>query len=138
TARAYHNLAVIIWTHRGVAAAYELELKAAEVAEQLGNAAIRRFNDAVIIEMEYELGRWDEALRGADAFIAECERGAPHYNEATQRGLRARILLARDDLAGAEADAVRGLELARAIGEPQSLMPSRTVAALVLDAAGRA
>jgi class 3 adenylate cyclase/tetratricopeptide (TPR) repeat protein len=138
TSRAYHNLAVINWSHKGVAAAYELVLKASDVAEQFGNAAIRRFTEAVIIEMQYDLGRWDEALRGADAFIAECESGSPNYNEATLRGLRARILLARDDVVGAEAEAARGLELARAIGEPQALIPSLAVNVLVLEAAGRA
>jgi hypothetical protein len=88
--------------------------------------------------MQYEIGHWDEALRSADAFIAECEQGAPHYIETSLLRVRARILHARDDLAAAEADAVRGLELSRAIGEPQALIPALTVAALVLDAAGRA
>jgi class 3 adenylate cyclase/tetratricopeptide (TPR) repeat protein len=135
-ARAYHNLAVMTWTTAELSEAYELELEALELAKEFGHAAIRRFAEAVIIEMQAEMGHWDEALRGADAFIAECEAGAPHYNEATLHGLRARIRLARDDLAGAEVDAARGLELSRAIGEPQSLIPSLTVAALVREAAG--
>ncbi len=137
TARAYHNLAVMTWSQKGVGAAYELVLVASEVAEQFGNVAIRRFTEAVIIEMEFDLGRWDEALRRADAFIAECESGAPHYNEAALHGLRAQILLARDDVAGAEAEAMRSVELARAIDDPQTLIPSLVVAAGVLVALGR-
>jgi hypothetical protein len=70
-------------------------------------------------------------------FIAECERGSPHYHEAAMRGNRARILLARDDVAGAEAEAMRSVELSRAIDEPQTLIPSLVVAAGVLVALGR-
>jgi tetratricopeptide (TPR) repeat protein len=58
-------------------------------------------------------GAWDDALRAAQAFIAECERGSPHRAEQTARMLRAKICFARDDVESGKAECERALALAR-------------------------
>ena len=48
--------------------------------------------------MAFFLGHWDDALRSADDFIAECEAGSPHYLEPAMRDTRGLIRLALDDV----------------------------------------
>jgi predicted ATPase/class 3 adenylate cyclase len=135
--RAYNNLGAILWSHEGAAAAYEMLLKAADAADRFGNTAVSRFTAGPLIWLRYGFGDWDAALRGAEAFVAECEAGSPHYHEGSMRSVRARILLARGDLAGAEAESRRSLELDRDAGDPQALLPSLGTAVRVLQAVGR-
>ncbi len=80
-------------------------------------------------------GRWDEALAGADDFIAECEAGTPHYMESSARNVRAEIRVAQGDLTGALDDVDRSLLLAREAKDPQILIPSLKGAARVLRVA---
>jgi class 3 adenylate cyclase/tetratricopeptide (TPR) repeat protein len=69
------------------------------------------------------VGRWDEALREADQFIAEVEAGAPHYQEAECRLTRAAIRLARGDVDGALDDARKAVDFARAARDVQLVHP---------------
>jgi hypothetical protein len=66
------------------------------------------------------LGRWEEALQLADAFIAECEAGRRHVQEGTARLVRAVIRVARDDTDGADSDIREALAAARAVRSPQN------------------
>jgi hypothetical protein len=86
----------------------------------------------------YWQGRWDDALRGADQFIAESRAGAPHFMEPFCRWVRGRIRLARGDPAGALEDATAGLEQARVSGQPQAHLPLLAFHAHALLAAGDA
>jgi tetratricopeptide (TPR) repeat protein len=56
--------------------------------------------------------------------------------EASARTMRATIRVARGDLAGAQADSARVLDIARRADEPQAIMPALATHAFVLDAAG--
>ena len=78
-------------------------------------------------------GRWDEALEGEGAFIAECEAGSPHYLEAAARANRAVIREARGDVDGALADSRRAVDLARESGDPQEVLPQLGSAVDVLE-----
>ena len=97
-----------------------------------GRLIARRFGDGVNARWlrgqepfaAYALGRWDEALRGADEFIAECEAGSPHYLENSNRRTRGLIRAARGDPDGALADLRRALELAREAKDPQARLPA--------------
>ena len=82
------------------------------------------------------VGRWDEAYREAEEFIAEVETGSPHYQEGDCRLTRGTIRLARGDVAGALDDARRGVEFARAAGDPQLVQPNLGFAARVHAMAG--
>jgi hypothetical protein len=82
---------------------------------------VRRFIKSYLHRSDYDAGRWDAALRGAEDFIAECEAGEPHYHEAAAHEVRALILLGRDDAEGAATAAARAVELARQVKDPQVL-----------------
>lgn len=72
-----------------------------------------------------------------EEFIRECEAGSPHYMESTARRERARIREARGDLAGALADNEEALSLARAISDPQELLPNLAALAAAFEVRGR-
>lgn len=99
-ARVYNNLGSVLAGQGEIRRAGELWREGKEVAERLGNATVSRYLDGVIVWFDYYTGGWEEALRGANAFIAECDAGSPHYLHAEVLGIRARILLASDDVEG--------------------------------------
>ena len=106
------------------------------IAERFGDGSGVRWLRAQQTGMAYLLGRWDEALRGADEFIAECEAGSPHYMEVPIRRTRGSIRLARNDPEGALADLRRGLGLAHEAKDPQSLLPTLSECVLAFEALG--
>jgi predicted ATPase/class 3 adenylate cyclase len=120
-ARAYNNLAAM---ESNVERAYEFQLKGKEAAERLGNAPVGRYIEGQIILTLADLGHWDEFLPAANAFIAACEAGSPHYNEGFIRERLADIHVARDDPEAAALQGGRALELARQAKEPQALQPA--------------
>jgi tetratricopeptide (TPR) repeat protein len=104
--------------------ARELWLEGKSVADRLGNATVSRFIASQLFFADYYAGLWDESLAAGDAFIAECEAGAPHYNQGSAHGFRARILLSRDDVEGALTSTARSLELGREAKDPQAVLPA--------------
>jgi tetratricopeptide (TPR) repeat protein len=136
-ARVYNNLASRHSDLGDLARATELWLEGKRVAERFGNTMVRRFIEGQLFWRDYEDGRWDESLRAADAFIAECEAGSPHYLESTAHWCRAAILLGRGHDAAALAATERALELARALGDPQTVLPTLAVAVRVNAELGR-
>jgi tetratricopeptide (TPR) repeat protein len=115
----------------GVECLYTLELpraaeyfrESARLAQRIGDAASERWARAQDVYSGYIFGDWDETVRIADAFIAACEAGSPHYLETHVRTSRARIRFARGDVDGALTDHRRAIELARAAGDPQAMAP---------------
>jgi tetratricopeptide (TPR) repeat protein len=101
----------------------ELFVEAKLIAERFGDGSGARWARSQLATMDYLYGNWDEALRGQDEFIAECEAGSPHYLEHQARGVRGSILLARGDSEGALADLGRSLALAREAKDPQAILP---------------
>ncbi|HWL33391.1 MAG TPA: AAA family ATPase [Gaiellaceae bacterium] len=84
------------------------------VATELGDAAIIRFTRGSGIPFTHFLrGRWDEALRAVEAFIAEAETGAGHRLLGGCYLLRALIRLGRDDTEAALADVERAGDVGR-------------------------
>lgn len=136
-ARAYNNLAASLSERGELERAEALLEEGLRVADRLGNATIARFMRMVLSVVRYYRGRWEEALRGADELIAECEAGSPHYLESQARQVSARIRLARDDPEAATIDIARALEQAREGGEAQSLVPVLAAAVQVHAELGR-
>jgi class 3 adenylate cyclase/tetratricopeptide (TPR) repeat protein len=69
-------------------------------------------------------GRWEQALKRVEDFLAaDAEAGSPHYMAAVCHEVRARVRVARGDLAGADDDTQRAVALARQIKDPQALYP---------------
>jgi class 3 adenylate cyclase/tetratricopeptide (TPR) repeat protein len=84
----------------------------------------------------YYVGDWAQASATASEMIALVEAGTPHYLESICRMLRAKIRLAEGDGDGARADAVRALEQARLIQDPQVLGTGLALRALMLVGEG--
>jgi hypothetical protein len=118
-----------------LARGFEYQAKGLEMAERFGNVFRIRWLRVERAIQDYLTGAWDDALRGADAFLAEIESGSPHYMEAVCRGIRGTIRIARGDIQAGLADTRTGLDQAEAIRDPQLLYPalSRHAAALVLS-----
>jgi hypothetical protein len=114
----------------------ELFAEGLEIAERFGDASGLRWLRHQCAASALIEGRWDEALEGEGAFIAECEAGSPHYLESTARANRAFIREARGDVEGALADLRRGVELARQSGDPQEVLPQFGSAVAVLERHG--
>jgi class 3 adenylate cyclase len=134
--RAYHNLS---------ATGFQLDFResaeylaeARRVARRIGGEASARYSDAAWISDLLWLGEWDEALRLADEYIAECEAGRSEYGEDVVRDTRAVIRHARGESERASADSAAALSLARAANEPQSWLPVLVHSALISLELGR-
>ena len=133
--------AATIFNNLAVADFFALDLRSTAARFDDGLRTAERFGDGINARwlrgqqarMTFYLGRWDEALQAADAFIVECEAESPHYMEVATRETRGLIRLARSDQEGALADLRRGLALAYEIKDPQSLMPMLSVNVLALE-----
>jgi hypothetical protein len=114
----------------------ELREEGLRIAKRFGNKRGIRFQDGVAIQHAYMCGDWAEALERADAFIAECEAGAPHYLEPTAHLIRALLSLSRDAEAAAP-EAQRAEDLAREAEDPQIVTPVLAVRLRIESELGR-
>ena len=127
--RAKGNLAVQLSIRGRLGEAIDLWREAAQDAQRFGQRAFGRWLAGVVAWPLYAAGRWDEALAGAQAFVAEVEAGAPHYLAPANYMIRGRIRLARDQLEPALVDVERALELAIRTVDPQNVLPMQALAA---------
>jgi predicted ATPase/class 3 adenylate cyclase len=136
--RAQQNLGTLLalrgHLERGIAVMQD----AVAVASRFGLVGESRWCRGDLPASQYVLGRWDEALAGADAFIAEVEAGSPHYLASYCYATRAQIRPGRDDVRGALADTERALELARLNKDPSDLLGTLATSAHVLRECGDA
>lgn len=133
--RGYINLASVIGMRGDLRRSNELHRRGLESAARFGEAVSLRFMRAELLTDACLLGDWD-VLPELDAYIREVEEGLPYYMEGAVRIGRAVIRLARGDAAGALADARRALEQADETREPQSTLPTLSVAAFVYAVLG--
>jgi class 3 adenylate cyclase/tetratricopeptide (TPR) repeat protein len=122
-ATAYNNLGVEYMIAGDLRHARELRVEGLRAAERFGDVRTHRFLHGCMIQHAYWDGRWEQSLREADAFVAECEAGSPHYLESSARVARALIGLAAGMDEAAAADARRAVERARRSKDPQIVMP---------------
>jgi class 3 adenylate cyclase len=119
--RAEGNLAARLWSEGRLAEGARRWEEAAVAARQYGQSTFVRWFRGVLLTNAYTLGRWDEALAGADAFIAAVESGSPHYLAPQAYTVRALIRLARDHSERVLDDAQQAVALARRAKDPQIL-----------------
>jgi tetratricopeptide (TPR) repeat protein len=110
----------------------ECRLAAASVAERIGSEGELRWSHGVLMNDYYRAGRWDEALKLCDEFLA----GQPHYLSHMAWMVRGTIRAARGDSAGALADTDEAVAHARQIGQPQVVYYMLPFGASVLAGAG--
>jgi DNA-binding SARP family transcriptional activator len=135
-ARASLNLAVVL-EHYGEECGRVPEL------EREGRAAAERAVDMPLIRAyrarepmrALSEGRWDDAKRISDEFIAEAER-TPHYEERLARMIRAVVEVGRDNLDEGIRDCRRAIQLSRAVRDPQALYLTLAWTAGILGEAG--
>ena len=135
-ARAYNNLGVFVWQLGEFRRACALFDEAVATGERLGNAPIARFARGMQLFHLFEKGEWEDGLARADAFLAACEAGEPHYLEAGIRRMRAHARLAQDDTEGALREVPRVLQAARGAGDPQVIVPALVSAARLYAESG--
>ena len=114
----------------------ELFVEGLQIATRFGDASNVRWLRHQCAAWDFVQGRWDEALEGEGAFIAECDAGSPHYLEAAARANRALIREARGDVEGALVDSRRAVDLVRESGDPQEVLPQLGGAVDVLERHG--
>jgi class 3 adenylate cyclase/tetratricopeptide (TPR) repeat protein len=117
--RAIGNLAVLYWMGGQLQEALALVRESLRESEVFGQRGLARWDCGVLVHREYEVGMWDEALAGANAFLADIEAGSPHYLAAECYMVRAAIRLGRGQVDAAVEDVDRALELARRAKDPQ-------------------
>ena len=130
------NLAIQFMFDGNIQRGAELWAESLRLAERFGDEASRVFLSASVLWLAYAEGRWDQALEGADAFITKCETGSPHTSEWLARITRGCIREARGDAAGALADHLRGVEVAREIQNPVYLAETLANCAATLAGQG--
>ena len=118
-----------------VKGSYATSDEGAAIAERFGLRPYLMWERAAQPWRHYEQGDWEEALRLAEAHLAEIER-AGGYAGGTYI-CRAVVRLGRDDDSGAVADMETMIELARAEGYPQSVYPALNVGAFVFASVGQ-
>lgn len=133
----YTNFANTLMDLAELRRAAEMRALSQRAAERFGDARSLLWLRAELCGERYWAGDWDEAVRIADAFIAQSESGQRHYQEIYARVIRGRIRLARGGAVTAIDDAVRALEFARSARDPQALYPALALAARAQAVAGR-
>ena len=135
-ARAFVNLGAVNASLGDFRRATGQFAEAIRVGEELGALPTARWAHVGVVGTLLWLGRWDEGLRWAEAYLEGSEdefAGA----ELNIRRHRARVLLARDDVEGALDDVSRVLDGIRQMKDPQSVMPALGMAARVYLEVGR-
>jgi tetratricopeptide (TPR) repeat protein len=133
-ARGYRNLANVT---EDIGEQDELLTAAAEIDRRLGDETRLQYTRAALVQNYSDSGRWDDALRVANEFIAECDSGRPHYSEPWVRLARGLIRLARGEEGRVLAEVDRAIAQAREGKDPQLLFGSLGAAARVYTELGR-
>ena len=120
--RPANNLAEHYMDHGDYRRCVELREESLQLAERFGNRDMVRFARGVLTYSRYQAGDWDGTLAFAEAVIAECEAGSPHYQESSARLNRGRIRLARGDREAAVTDLHRAADVVRQQKDPQMLV----------------
>jgi tetratricopeptide (TPR) repeat protein len=123
-ANACNNLGFMHFLAGDVRRDRELREEARRLARSFGDERMLRFVRGCMPVYDFYGGRWQAALDEADAFVAQCRAGSPHYLESVVLSMRALIRLARGDAAEAAGDALRAEELARERKDPQMVLPA--------------
>jgi class 3 adenylate cyclase len=110
----YGNLASELVFSARLADARRAWTSAFEVAERYGLGRQQRNYRAEGAYWAYLDGRWDEAVEGTNELLALAQAGDPHYSDSPLLALRGWIEFARADVAAAQHDTRRAVELARA------------------------
>jgi tetratricopeptide (TPR) repeat protein len=122
--KGYNNLQVMLEVDGHPREAMDAWRDSVRVAERFGAEGDLRWARHTGVWWAFFTGEWDRALEEIDRFLREAEKGSSHYLIGAQFLNRARIRIARDDLAGAVTDASASLTHARGTMDPQNVVPA--------------
>jgi class 3 adenylate cyclase len=134
--RARANLSSVLWMRGNLERSASERAEAQSLATRFGQTLLLRWLRGAAALEEYVRGRWSEAQRCVDEFIAEVEAGSPHYLAGDCYMVRAHLRLGRDDALGARSDTEKGIDFARLAKDPQMLYPALARAADVFSELG--
>jgi hypothetical protein len=134
--RGYANLAYVYAILGDPRRCRQWRRRAGIAAEHLGDSEGVRWARAHDLEDRFVLGHWDEALDGAEAFLASAEASA-HYLVTAYLKVRASVRMGRGNQIGALADAAAATEFARGARHPANLLVVLPFYARCLFEAGR-
>ncbi len=121
--RAHHNLGSTTWFRGDLGDATVHFAEAARVAERFGWLRFALASRSVLCGTLYPTGKWAEAHALANELITGLEGAGATYFEYHPRTARARIRLAQGDEEDALKDVRRAVEVGRAAGDRQVLVP---------------
>jgi class 3 adenylate cyclase/tetratricopeptide (TPR) repeat protein len=132
--RAHNNHGVMSWLLGDAERARVGIHESHRLADHFGHRAFVRFaaGGPVLTDLVHT-GRWDDAVRTADEFVADA---TPSYQTSSANGWRGLMRVARGDLEGAELDAERAVELVRPAKDPQAVLGVFGLAAMTFLSAG--
>jgi tetratricopeptide (TPR) repeat protein len=138
TVRAYLNLGTFVTPMEGPAAALEHFTAGAELAERRGIVELGMWTKAWELGVLFELGEWDRLLaEGREVLAWDRERGGSQLRVAALN-CTAEVLSYRGR-AGEAAEMANGfVGEARAVGDPQIVLPALAIAAVARYEAGDA
>ena len=134
--RARHNLGSATWFRGDLPAAAGHFAEAARVGDRYGALQTALASRSVLCGVLYPTGKWTEALALANELITALETAGATYFEYHPRTSRARIALARGDEDTALRDVTRAVEVGRAAGDRQALVPGLSQLAFVASELG--
>jgi tetratricopeptide (TPR) repeat protein len=135
--RARGNLASFLEDRGDLVRARELKAEALGMAERYGAGWFVDWFRAEQPAVSFYEGRWEEALALAEEIVGQHEAGRPFILTPGSLQFRARIRLARGEIAAALEDATRSLAFARASSDLQVLYPALASTVYVCFDAGR-
>jgi tetratricopeptide (TPR) repeat protein len=134
-ARAYNNLASTLIGVGELRQAIDVYKRGIASTERLGDSGTSQWlRFWGTLTPAYLRGEWDDAYRAADEEL----QLPPSYYHVGAYDFRARIRVARGEIAEALADARSSLALGRQTSDPQALIPALSIAVAILVAVGLA
>ena len=137
TGVAYNNLGSELWFIEGPAPALETQRAAIEFSERRGLTRQVMWTTTETLWTLYDLGRWDELLPVADRLVEWDRAGGGSQIGAIALSYEAHVLVLRGEVSAATALVHGFLPRSREIADPQVLIPSLVIAALIEHAGGR-
>lgn len=134
----YNNYGSCVWLSEGAADALPIYAESVEFNERRGRLNAASWSRGEMTRPLFDAGKWDELLEVAavvEEHTAAYGRGQPDLMALTSK---ARVLFYRGRREEAEAIVAELLPRARAVGDPQVLLPVLSLAALVEEDANGA
>jgi class 3 adenylate cyclase/tetratricopeptide (TPR) repeat protein len=136
TAVAYNNVANDLRMIEGPSASLGAFSEGIAFADDRGLVEMAAWMRMTMLLPLIDLGRWDDAVAGADRVIAASRSSGAGYDQAFAEALRVYVLAQREG-AGAAESAASALAKAREVGDPQVLVGALAASSIVELAVGR-